>query len=480
MPIPRFLHNRMSLRLEVLVKGKLWLQIIAALILGICTGLLIGPDLALIDQSASGLIGDWLALPGRLFLAAIGMVIIPLAGSSIILGITGSGGGEVMKTIGQRLTLFVVSTTIIATIIGISFARLIRPGKDVISTPGPIPLAKPDPSAITDLSASKLDAITRELPNLITGLIPQNLTVSLLEQDMLAIVIFSLFVGIAVVNAGKKEMTTPIVLLSEAILEVCMTVIRTAMRFAPIAVFGLMAETTAANGMQTLADLVVYCGVVLSGLFVLLCFYVLIVWILGAISPVVFIKRIIPVQLLAFSTSSSAAVMPLTMKTAVEKLGVAPSIAGAVVPLASTVNMAGTALYQAAAIMFLADIGGMTLSIGDMALIMVTLTGASIGAPAAPGASIAILYATAANFSIPLIGLPLVIGVDRILDMARTSVNVTGDLVLCRVLSPKGAFTATNTVPNPNINLEKPRMLDTKNKPTVSGLDKSNVTNLDD
>ena len=444
MPIPRFLHNRMSTRLDVLVKGRLWLQIVVALALGIGTGLIIGPDLAIIGRSTSGLIGDWLALPGRLFLAAISMVIIPLAGSSIILGITGSGGGEVMKSIGQRLILFIVATTIVATTIGISLASFIRPGQDVIHADAPVPVAKPEAGGVPADGGSNLEEISRELPDLITGLIPQNLTVSLLEQDMLAIVIFSIFVGIAVINTNKKDVTRPITLLSEAVLEICMTVIRTAMRFAPIAVFGLMAETTAANGLQTLADLAVYCGVVLLGLGLLLVLYILIAFVFGSISPIKFIQRVAPVQLLAFSTSSSAAVMPLTMKTAVDKLGVAPSVAGAVVPLASTVNMAGTALYQAAAIMFLADIGGTSLSFGDLALIMVTLTGASIGAPAAPGASIAILSATAANFTVPLVGLPLVIGVDRVLDMARTAVNVTGDLVLCRVLSPKGkgGFTA--------------------------------------
>ena len=115
--------------------------------------------------------------------------------------------------------------------------------------------------------------------------------------------------------------------------------------------------------------------------------------------------------------------------------GFSPSVAGAVIPLASTVNMAGTALYQAAAIVFLAQSAGTTIALGDLLLIMITLTGASIGAPAAPGASIAILSATAVNFGVPMAGLPLIIGVDRILDMARTAVNVTGDLVACSILS---------------------------------------------
>jgi len=436
MPRNRFLFNRLNRRLDVLVKGRLWLQVLIAMAAGIGLGVLLGPDLELVNRETADLIGGWLALPGRLFLAAIGMVIVPLAASSILLGITGVGGGEALKTVGRKLLIFVLSTTVAATVIGVFLARVIRPGGGVVDSPVPIPRVRPEPDPIGP-EPSPIEALTRELPDMIAGLIPGNITASLLEQDMLAIVVFSVLVGIAVVSADKRELTKPVIALADAVLEICMTVIRTAMRLAPVAVFGLLAQTTAANGVQTLIDLGLYCAVVLLGLAALLVLYLVIVSVLGAISPIRFLRAVAPVQLLAFSTSSSAAVMPLTMKTAVEKLGVAPTVAGAVVPLASTVNMAGTALYQAAAIVFLADIAGAPLSLGDLALIMVTLTGASIGAPAAPGASIAILAATAANFGVPLAGLPLVIGVDRILDMARTSVNVTGDLVLCRILSAK-------------------------------------------
>jgi len=445
MKAPRFTYNRLNRRLDVLVKGKLWLQVILALVLGVSTGLLLGPDLDLISRTRADLIGDWLALPGKLFLALIRMVIIPLAASSIILGIAGSGGGEALRAVGRKLAAFVLLTTFAATLIGVSLARTIRPGRSMEEYfPSP-PSLKPADLHLAEPGPSPLEGITRELPDMITSLIPQNITASLLEQDMLAIVVFSLFVGIAVISADKKELTRPLVALTEAILEVSMTVIRTAMRFAPIAVFGLMAETVSANGVATLADLAVYCGVVLTGLSSLLLLYLVIVTVFGRMNPVRFVRAVGPVQLLAFSTSSSAAVMPLTMKTAIDKLGAPASLAGTVVPLASTVNMAVTALYQSVAIFFLADIAGSPLSGGDLALVMVTLTGASIGAPAAPGASIAILSATAASFGVPLTGLPLVMGVDRILDMARTLVNVTGDLVLCRILSPKSKGTPAET-----------------------------------
>ena len=445
---PRFTYNRLSRRLDVLVKGRLWLQVIIALVAGVSVGLLLGPDLGLIPRNHADLIGQWLALPGKLFLALIRMVIIPLAASSIILGIAGTGGGETLRTVGRKLLTFVILTTVAATMIGVTLSRFIRPGRSIGETiPGP-PSLKPEDLSLGEPAPSALEGITRGLPDMITGLIPQNITASLLEQDMLAIVVFSLFVGIAVVSADKKELTRPLVALTEAMLEVSMTVIRTAMRFAPVAVFGLMAQTISASGISTLADLAIYCGIVLSGLAILLLIYVTLVMLFGRMNPVRFLRAVMPVQLLAFSTSSSAAVMPLTMKTAIDKLHTPASLAGAVVPLASTVNMAGTALYQSVAIMFLADMAGTPLSSGDLAMVMVTLTGASIGAPAAPGASIAILSATAASFGVPLTGLPLVMGVDRLLDMARTLVNVTGDLVLCRILAPKG--TSGHEKPEPD------------------------------
>ena len=417
--------------------------VLIAIALGVGVGALFGPDLALVSRHAAEVIGDWLALPGKLFLALIRMVIIPLVASSIIMGLTAAGDGADLKRIGLRFIIYVLATTLCAAAIGGGLASVAGAGGDVDMSAPPTPTLKPDPASV-EAPQAPIEAITRELPVMITNLIPQNISASILDQDMLAIVVFSIFIGLAVVTADNRDLTKPLVSLAGAVLEVCMTVIRTAMRFAPFAVFGLMAETTALNGLETLIDLAVYCAVVIGGLFALLVLYVVLITLFGSMTPWGFLKAVAPVQLLAFSTSSSAAVMPLSMKTAVEKLGVPASLAGAIIPLASTVNMAGTALYQAAAIVFLANTAGVSLSPGELAFIMVTLTGASIGAPAAPGASIAVLSTTATSFGIPLTGLGLVLGVDRLLDMARTAVNVTGDLVACRILA-RGA--PANTAP---------------------------------
>jgi Na+/H+-dicarboxylate symporter len=251
---------------------------------------------------------------------------------------------------------------------------------------------------------------------------------------MLAIVIFSMFVGIAFVTTSRRETLEPLRKLFEALLEISMTVVKWAMFLTPYAVFGLIAQLTAQTGFTTLIGMGVYVLTVLAGLFILLVLFYLAAAVLGRIGIAEFAKAIAPNQLLAFSTSSSAAVIPVSIKTAVEKLGVPQGVAGVVVPLGATVNMAGSALYQSIALIFLAQLSGMYLSVPELALITITVIAASIGAPGTPGVGIVILATIAGDFGISTVGLVLIMGVDRILDMSRTVVNVTGDLAACRVL----------------------------------------------
>jgi Na+/H+-dicarboxylate symporter len=213
-----------------------------------------------------------------------------------------------------------------------------------------------------------------------------------------------------------------------------MTVVRWAMRLAPLAVFGLMAQLTSRLGLDALLGMGVYVGTVLGGLLILLVFYLGVAWVLGKRNPVAFLRAIKDVQLLAFSTSSSAAVMPLSMKTAEETLGIRPSISQFVIPLGATINMDGTALYQGVATVFLAQVFGLDLSVGQIGLVVVTAVAASIGTPATPGVGIVILSMVLGAAGVPLAGIGLIIGVDRILDMSRTALNVTGDLTAASVL----------------------------------------------
>ncbi len=213
-----------------------------------------------------------------------------------------------------------------------------------------------------------------------------------------------------------------------------MTIVKWSMLLAPVAVFGLLAKFTARVGIDALIGMAVYVGTVLLGLLIILCIYLIIVFFASRQSPWRFLAGIRDVILVAFSTSSSAAVMPLSIKTAEEKLGVRPSISQFVIPLGATINMNGTALYQGVATVFLAQVFGLELGFGALLLIIVTVVAASIGTPATPGVGIVILALVLNSVGIPTSGIALIIGVDRILDMSRTAINVTGDLVACKVM----------------------------------------------
>lgn len=429
---PRIRTRVLRVKLESWVRARLWAQVLIALCLGALTGALIGPDFSLVSEDNAALAGQWLALPGGLFLNLIQMVLMPLVAASIVLGLAaGASDPDKLRRLGGRLALFISLTTLFAATLGAALALWIRPGQSVIAGGVPMPRLKPDPDEMTD----PLSQAVASAPDLIARLVPSNPLAAAAQSEMLAVVVFSIFVGLAFVASRNQERLAPLRQLFEALLEVSMTVVKWAMYLTPFAVFGLTAQLVARMGVAAITTLAAYVGVVLAGLAILLVLYVVLAAVLGRMSPARFLSAIFPVQLLAFSTSSSAAVMPLSMETARNRLGTPGDAASFIIPLAATTNMAGTALYQAVAVIFVAQVAGVTLSPPEVALIVLSLVGASIGAPGAPGVSIAILSGMLASFGIPAEGLVFVIGVDRLLDMSRTAVNVTGDLAACRILS---------------------------------------------
>jgi Na+/H+-dicarboxylate symporter len=241
----------------------------------------------------------------------------------------------------------------------------------------------------------------------------------------------------------------PLLDLMASLQEVCMTVVRWAMWLAPFAVFGLLAQLTTKIGLNALLGMAVYVGTVLLGLLLLLACYLLLLFIFAGQRPMAFLRASREVLLLAFSTSSSAAVMPLSIKTVEDKLSVRPSVSQFVIPLGATINMNGTALYQGVAAIFLAQVFGIDISHAGMLLIIVTAVGASIGSPATPGVGIVILALVLDSVGIPTAGIALIMGVDRILDMSRTAINVCGDLTACILMNrwiDDEAIVTTSTV----------------------------------
>lgn len=259
---------------------------------------------------------------------------------------------------------------------------------------------------------------------------------------MLQIVVLAILVGVALVTM-RGEARKVLLKLLEAIQELAMKIVSWAMAIAPIAVFGLLAQVVAMTGLDALVGLSAYVGTVLLGLLLLVGVYLVLVAMLAKRSPWTFFLQIREVPLLAFSTSSSAAVMPLSMKVAEEKLSVSREVSQFVIPLGATVNMDGTALYQVTAAVFMTQVFGVELSLGEFALLAFTTIGASIGSPSTPGVGIVILASVLQGIGVPAEGIAMILGVDRILDMSRTAVNVTGDLtatvVLNRILPPQEA-----------------------------------------
>lgn len=416
----------LSSYLLTLVEGRLWLKVIIGLILGLIVGTLLGPSVGLVTPDTGATIGNWLAFPGRLFLATIQMIVIPLVIASVIRGLAATDDMEQLRKVGTRVVLFFVVTTALAASIGLWIGSVLKPGNLLkgISLPEQAPAV-----AETDLPLSQLN----DLPNAVIGLLPGNPLDAMVQGQMLQVVIFSIIVGIALVSMAPEQ-SRPMLDLLRSLQQICMTVVRWAMRLAPYAVFGLMAQLTTSIGFSAMIGMASYVATVFMGLLLMFGVYMLILKLFAGQPALVFLKHTRDVLLLAFSTSSSAAVMPLSIRTAQEKLAVRPSIAQFVIPLGATINMNGTALYQSVATIFLAQVYGIDLSMASMALVVAMAVGASIGSPATPGVGIVILSMVLTTVGIPPSGIALIMGVDRILDMARTAINVTGDLVTCRLM----------------------------------------------
>ncbi|MEJ2131700.1 MAG: dicarboxylate/amino acid:cation symporter, partial [Gammaproteobacteria bacterium] len=267
-----------------------------------------------------------------------------------------------------------------------------------------------------------------DLPELLIDLLPGNPLNAMVEGQMLQVVLFAVVVGIALVSMPAAT-ARPLLDLLGSLQEVCMTVVRWAMLLAPVAVFGLVAQLASRTGVDVMLGVGVYVLTVIAGLACMLAIYALLLRFALAVPVGTFFRNTREVLLLAFSTSSSAAVMPLSIKTAQETLGIRPSVAQFVIPLGATINMNGTALYQAVAASFLAQVFGVELGLSGTTLIVAMTVGASIGSPATPGVGIVILAMVLEGIGVPAAGIALIMGVDRILDMCRTAVNVAGDLV---------------------------------------------------
>lgn len=352
---------------------------------------------------------------------------IPLIITSIISGIV-SNSSENLKKVGIRLLLYFIFTTAVAILIGATLSSIFKPGQLIFELGG-----FPNQSGETILVQENSEGFTN-IPKAISNLIPDNPLQAILSGEMLGVVIFTILIGVAITQLSD-DLQSPVIRIFEAIQKICMVVVSWAMAIVPYAVFGLMAALLSRIGLEVFLGLGYFILVVLLGLFFLLLFYLLIIGIFLRQNPWQFLKNIWDAQILAFSTASSAAVMPVSMKVADEKLGVSSNISDFVIPVGASINMDGTALFQCATTLFMAQAYGMDLDIISIILISFTVVAASIGTPAIPGGGVIILASVLGSAGIPVDGLLVIIGIDRILGMFRTAVNVSGDLTACMVFN---------------------------------------------
>lgn len=425
--------KNLSHNLHSLLETKLWLKILIGMGLGALTGLLLGPLGGYVDPTSAEIIGEWAAFPGYIFLGLLKMIVIPLIFASIILGVASSRNMNELKRTGLLTAAYSMATTAIATCIGLGMALYIQPGKFISGSVIQSALGGEVHEAAAPASLNFNNSALTLPSTLVGNLLPSNPLGAMVNGEMLQVVIIAIIIGVALVSLDKNQ-STPMISFLNSIQAVCMTVVRWSMSLAPIAVFGLLTKFTIKFGIEALMGMAVYVGTVLVSLLLLMCLNLLIVFVVARYNPFEFLKAIRDVMLLAFSTSSSAAVMPLTLKTAEEKLGVSSSISQFVIPLSATMNLNGTALYQGVATVFLAEVFGIHLGSFQLLTVMITAVAASIGTPSIPGVGLVVLSVILESVGVPTSGIALIMGVDRILDMSRTAVNVTGDLVTCKVI----------------------------------------------
>ncbi len=410
-------------------------KIIIGMVLGIIFGFIMN------TYSGQQFVTDWVAPFGTIFINLLKLIAVPLILASLIKGISDLKDISKIKSMGLRTISIYIGTTLIAIIIGLSIVNLVKPGAGMPQeTIEKIKLKYENDAGVADkLAKASAQQDAGPLQSLV-DIFPSNIFQAMGEAKMLQIIFFALFVGICLLLIPENK-AKPMIAIFDSLNEVVMKMVDLIMLFAPYAVFALMANVIIAfDDTEILVKLLQYAFCVVGGLILMIGFYMLLVKVYTKKSPLWFLKQISPAQLLAFSTSSSAATLPVTMERVEEHLGVDKEVSGFVLPVGATVNMDGTSLYQGIAAVFIMQViwpEGLTFT--NQLVIVLTALLASIGSAAVPSAGMVMLVIVLESIGFPPellpIGLALIFAVDRPLDMCRTVVNVTGDATVSMMVA---------------------------------------------
>ncbi len=397
-------------------KLVLWQKILLGMGLGTILGLIISPEMGIVPPPAEGgvLWAEHMKPAGMVFIQMIKMLVVPLVFFSLISGVTSMRDPKVMGRVGGKAFGIYMITTMFSISIGLGVGYLFNPGEGVKIA----------------YDATKVGAEHPGFVAMMLNIIPTNPVDSLAEGNILQIIFFAILSGISLVMVGDKA--TPIIDTVNTLNEMMFKMTHIVMAYAPIGVFALMAWVTGTQGVDVLVSLFWLVVTFLTGAIL----HVSLVYgggvkFLMKLSPLRFLKNIGNALAVAFSTSSSSATLPVTMEVAEENVGVSNGTASFVLPLGATINMDGTALYQGVCVMFVAQAVGVDLAFADWVTVVLTSTLASIGVAGIPGAGIVMLGMVLGSVGLPVDAVAIILGVDRLLDMVRTAVNVAGDSFVC-------------------------------------------------
>ena len=402
------------------------------IVLGLVLGLLFGFGMTFFDFGPA-FVSDWVQPFGTIFVRLLKLIAIPLILASLVKGIADLKDISKFKNMGIRTFVTYMITTVVAILIGLSLVNIIQPGIGISEeTVAKLTTTYANDSGVTSKIATASAQKDASPLQFIVDMVPDNIFYAMSNNGlMLQVIFFSILFAISLLLIGEKA-AQPIKSFFDSLNEVVLKMVDLIMLFAPYAVFALLASVVVSSSdPELLLALLKYAGVVVLGLVLMIVFYLIVIATVARKSPLWFIKNISPAQLLAFSTSSSAATLPVTMERVEEHIGVDKEVASFVLPVGATINMDGSSLYQAIAAVFIAQALSFDLTLGDQLTIIFTALLASIGAAAVPGAGMVMLVIVLESVGFPAdklaIGLALIFAVDRPLDMCRTVVNVTGD-----------------------------------------------------
>lgn len=394
------------------------------ILLGLFLGAVLGIILSFLPSSYikdTILIDGIFSAVGRIFISAIKMLVVPLVFISLVCGASSIGDPQKLGRVGVKTLSFYLITTCIAISLALLIGSIINPGIGLDLSD----IVKQEPT----IGASK------SFVDVLVGMVPTNPFKSLAEGAMLQIIVFALLTGVSL--SLIKDKAQQVLDMFNALNELMMKMVMMIMMVAPYGVFALITKTFATVGFQAMVPLLKYMIAVLLALFI----HVIITYMgmlrgVGKLKPIQFFKNFAPAMGVAFSTATSSGTLPVTLETAEERCGVSKNIASFTLPLGATINMDGTAIMQGVAVIFISQVYGIDLSITALLTVVLTATLASVGTAGVPGVGLITLSMVLQSVGLPIEGIALIIGIDRLLDMTRTVVNITGDAV-CTILISK-------------------------------------------